>query len=135
MPTLTAPPAIEPLVEQLMRTEGKAEIVDGRIKRLPMTGFKPGFAADEIYSSLRLHARARGEGVALADGKGFLCDLPHRRSFSPDAAFYTGPLPDMEFLPQPTVFAVEVRSENDYGPRPNAKWPLNAPTTSRRARS
>ena len=118
MTTLTAtrPQTTDALVEKLMQIEGKAEIVDGHIQTFPMTGFKPGFAADEIFVSLRLHSRATGIGVAVADGKGFLCDLPNRRSFSPDAAFYTGPLPDMGFLPQAPVFAVEVRSENDYGP-------------------
>ena len=104
------------LIDELMRTEGKAEIVNGRIQTLPMTGTEPGFAADEIFVSLRLHARATGVGLAVADGKGFLCDLPNRRSFSPDAAYYTGPSGGMGFFPQAPVFAVEVRSENDYGP-------------------
>ena len=44
-------------------------------------------------------------------------DLPHRKSFSPDAAFYTGQLKGGEFLQGAPVFAVEVRSINDYGPR------------------
>ena len=113
MATLTA---TDPLIEELMQIEGKAEIVNGHILTLPMTGFISGFAADEIYSSLRLHARSTGAGVAFADGKGFLCNLPNRRSFSPDAAFYTGALPEMGFLPEAPVFAVGVRSENDYGP-------------------
>ena len=118
MPTLTAPrpQTTDLLIEKLMQIEGKAEIVDGQIQVIPMTGSDPGFAADEIFVSLRLHSRATGIGVAVADGKGFLCDLPHRRSFSPDAAFYTGPSGGMGFFPQPPVFAVEVRSENDYGP-------------------
>ena len=40
-----------------------------------------------------------------------------RQSFSPDAAYHLGPLPSnpMQFLDGPTTFAVEVRSENDYG--------------------
>lgn len=106
------------VVDELMKTEGKAEIINGKIVELPMTGFRPGFAADEIYTALRSHAQQSDHGVALADGKGFLCDLPHRSSFSPDAAFYTGPLPDeLEFLPEPPIFAVEVRSKNDYGPK------------------
>lgn len=107
----------DPLVEQLMAFEGKAEIVNGHIQEVMATGFDPGYAGDEIYVSLRAHARALGEGIAFADGKGFLCDLPHRRSFSPDAAFYTGPRSGMAFMPEPPVFAVEVRSENDYGPQ------------------
>lgn len=107
----------DPLIEQLMAFDGKAEIVDGQIQEIMATGFDPGFAGDEIYVSLRAHARSSGEGVAFADGKGFLCDLPHRRSFSPDAAFYTGPRSGMAFMPETPVFAVEVRSENDYGPQ------------------
>ena len=115
MATLTRP---SPLVEQLSRAEGKAEIVGGRVVEMEMTGFKPGYAADEIYAALREHVRAGNAGVAVADGKGFLCDLPNRQSFLPDAAFYDGPLPEaMEFFPQPPAFAVEVRSENDYGVR------------------
>ncbi|HEY0606541.1 MAG TPA: Uma2 family endonuclease, partial [Herpetosiphonaceae bacterium] len=35
--------------------------------------------------------------------------------FSPDAAFYTGQPTDMKFLQGAPVFAVEVRSEGDYG--------------------
>jgi Uma2 family endonuclease len=42
-------------------------------------------------------------------------DLPHRKSFSPDAAFYTGKATGMRFLEGAAAFAVEVRSENDYG--------------------
>lgn len=106
----------DPLIEQLMAFDGKAEIVDGQVQEIMATGFDPGFAGDEIYVSLRGHARSSGEGVAFADGKGFLCELPNRRSFSPDAAFYTGPRSGMAFMPEPPIFAVEVRSENDYGP-------------------
>jgi len=45
-----------------------------------------------------------------------LVDLPHRQSFSPDAAFYTGNINTMNFLEGAPVFAVEVRSKGDYGP-------------------
>jgi Uma2 family endonuclease len=48
---------------------------------------------------------------------GFLVDLPNRDSFSPDAAYYVGPGSGMRFIEGAPVFAVEVRSENDYGPR------------------
>jgi Uma2 family endonuclease len=43
--------------------------------------------------------------------------LPHRKSFSPDAAFYAGELKGGDFLEGAPVFAVEVRSKNDYGER------------------
>ena len=79
------------------------------------TGFLPGFAADEIYSSLRTFARASRLGYAIADGKGFLVDLPNRKSFSPDAAFIRGAHSGMKFLERAPTFAVEVRSEHDYG--------------------
>jgi Uma2 family endonuclease len=42
-------------------------------------------------------------------------DLPHRGSFSPDAAFHPGPLQGGRFLDGAPIFAAEVRSETDYG--------------------
>ena len=57
-------------------------------------------------------------GYAVCDNVGFVVDLPHRKSFSPDAAFYVGEDSDDEVSPRAhPVFAVEVRSEGDYGPR------------------
>jgi len=104
----------EILLDMLMRTPGKAEIVDGRIVQYMPTGGKPSYAASRILLALALYEEA-GQGIAFGDNAGFACNLPHRKSFSPDAAFYKGPEPQMGFLPQPPVFAVEVRSENDYG--------------------
>jgi Uma2 family endonuclease len=46
---------------------------------------------------------------------GFEVNLPHRKAFSPDAAWHVGLLPDMRFPQGAPIFAVEVRSENDYG--------------------
>jgi Uma2 family endonuclease len=40
---------------------------------------------------------------------------PHRESFSPDAAYHVGQPMGMRFPQGAPVFAVEVRSENDYG--------------------
>jgi Uma2 family endonuclease len=56
----------------------------------------------------------------VGDNKGFRVQLPHRSSFSPDAAFYTGPRTGMRFFEGAPVFAVEVRSEGDYGPNAEA---------------
>lgn len=105
----------EILLEMLMRTPGKAEIVGGRIVQYMPTGGKPSYAASRILLALAFYEEV-GQGIAFGDNAGFSCNLPHRKSFSPDAAFYRGPEPQMSFLPQPPVFAVEVRSENDYGP-------------------
>ena len=111
--------ANDPLVEELMQVEGKAEIVGGKILKIMPTGGKPSYAASRILLALAMVEEEAG-GIAFGDNAGFLCDLPDRKSFSPDAAFYIGPQPDMGFLPVPPVFAVEVRSENDYGRRAEA---------------
>ena len=96
---------------------GKAEIVAGELIRMAPTGDDPGYAGDEIFVSLRSYAKRVGHGRAVSDNKGFHVNLPHRQSFSPDAAFYTGPRAGMRFFEGAPVFAVEVRSENDYGPQ------------------
>lgn len=49
-----------------------------------------------------------------------LVTLPNRRSFSPDAAFHVGPLSD-DFLDGAPIFAVEIRSKDDYGPAAEAR--------------
>ena len=73
--------------------------------------------AGEIYVSLRDYERRTGRGYAFPDNVGFTVDLPHRGSFSPDAAFHAGPLMGGRFLEGAPIFAAEVRSENDYGER------------------
>ena len=105
-----------PLVEALTSAEGKAEIVHGRLVQLPMTGEDPHFAAQEITFTLRNYARRRGVGRAAGDSLGFLVDLPQRMSFAPDAAYYVLSPSGMRFVEGAPQFAVEVRSEHDYGP-------------------
>ena len=99
-----------------IRDNGKAELIDGEVVRMFPTGFLPNYAASEIYVSLREYARRTKSGYAIADNAGFIVNLPHRKSFSPDAAFYTGKPTGMKFLEGAPIFAVEVRSEGDYGP-------------------
>ena len=72
-----------------------------------------------IFDSLQKYRKKVGYGFAFSDGGGFLCQLPHRQSFSPDCGFYVGALPAnaSDFLPQPPLLAVEIRSKHDYGPR------------------
>jgi len=93
---------------------GKAEIVNGEIVLMSPTGGMPGRAGGAIYTSLRSIERQAG-GHAYPDNVGFRVDLPNRKSFSPDAAFYTGMPPGMKFLEGAPAFAAEIRSENDYG--------------------
>lgn len=94
----------------------KAELVNGELIYMSPTGDAPGYAADEIFVSLRTYSKRTRTGRAVADNKGFHVQLPHRQSFSPDAAFYIGPSAGMRFFEGAPVFAVEVRSEGDYGP-------------------
>ena len=100
-----------------VRDDGKAEIVNGELILLSPTGDKPGWAGDEIFANLRSYVRMTSFGRAVSDNKGFLTNLPRRKSFSPDAAFYTGRPGGMKYFPDVPVFAAEIRSENDYGPK------------------
>lgn len=95
---------------------GKAEIINGEVVRIMPTGGVPGRASGNVFFSLRSHEKTRGGGYAFTDNVGFIVDLPNRQSFSPDAAWYTGELEGMKFLSGAPAFAVEVRSENAYGP-------------------
>ena len=106
-------------IEDLYRVpgDGKAEIVNGELVLMSPTGGVPGRAGGEIYVSLRAYERRTKSGYAFPDNVGFLVALPHRRSFSPDAAFYVGELKGGQFLEGAPVFAAEVRSEGDYGPQ------------------
>jgi Uma2 family endonuclease len=108
----------EATVDDLYRVpeNGKAEIVNGELVLMSPTGGVPGRAAGEIYVSLRDYERRVGGGYAFPDNVGFIVNLPNRRSFSPDAAFYKGDLRGGLFLEGAPVFAVEVRSTDDYGP-------------------
>lgn len=96
---------------------GKAELVNGELVLMSPTGASPGYAGDEIFVALRAYTRQRGHGRAVSDNKGFLINLPNRQSFSPDAAYYAGPNSGMRFFEGAPLFAVEVRSEGDYGPQ------------------
>ena len=93
----------------------KAEIVDGEIVLISPTGDIPARAGFKIAMSLS-QMEGRIPGRAYPDNVGYRVSLPNRNSFSPDASFYTGRPTGMRFLEGAPVFAVEVRSENDYGP-------------------
>jgi len=108
---------VEATIEDLYKVEeGKAELVNGEIVLMPLTGGLPHYAALHVTISLAAYDKPRKQGVAFGDSAAFIVNLPHRRSFSPDAGFYIGEI-TMKFFQGAPVFAVEVRSENDYGPR------------------
>ena len=110
---------VEAVIEDLYRVpeDGKAEIVDGEVVLMPPTGDLPASAGGEVFASLRDYGRRTGLGRAYTDNVGFIVNLPRRRSFSTDAAFYSGPRTGGRFLEGAPLFAVEVRSKDDYGPK------------------
>jgi Uma2 family endonuclease len=105
----------EATIDALYRVDGKAEIVRGEIVLMSSTGVLPSFAAGEIFVRLRDCARVTRAGHAFTDGAAFVVNLPNRWSFCPDVAFavvreWTG-----KFYDGAPLFAVEVRSDGDYG--------------------
>ncbi len=126
MSTVPSPTAARPAtLDDLARVDGKAELVAGRIVHFMPTGFLPGQVAGEIYVLLKLHVKASGRGYAFTDNAGFAVPglASGRQSFSPDVSYYEGPVPanPMRFIDGPPTFAVEVRSEGDYGPSAEAE--------------
>jgi Uma2 family endonuclease len=105
------------LVDELQRVAGKAEIIAGRIVRMSPAGGRHGIAAKKILFSLGDHQERHGGGTCLGDNVGFIVNLPRRKSFSPDVAWVAMKEEDIgdSFIAGAPSFAVEVRSENDYG--------------------
>jgi Uma2 family endonuclease len=107
-------------LDDLYRVDGSAELIGGRIVRFMPSGELVSRVAFRIAKSLDNHAETLGQGLAYPDGIGYAVpEMPSgRESFSPDVSYYLGPHPvnRMRFIEGPPRFAVEVRSENDYGP-------------------
>lgn len=103
----------------LSQESDKAELIAGRIVRIMPTGRRPNRVAARIFRSLDDYAEQIGRGEAYTDNMGFTVPmLPSgRESFSPDVSYFEGPFPSdaMRFIQGPPMFAVEVRSDNDYG--------------------
>ena len=106
-------------LDDLYRTPEKAELIGGRIVFLMSTGRKPGRVGGRIYRSLDDYSVQHG-GEAFPDNVGFTVPVmvSGGESFAPDASWHKGPFPGdpMRFIEAAPTFAVEVRSENDYGP-------------------
>jgi Uma2 family endonuclease len=110
-------------IEDLYRVpdNGKAEIVNGQLVVIPPTGMLPNYAAGEIFIHLHEYNRRTRSGYAVTENAAFIVNLPHRKSFSPCAAFFVGRVEGMRFFEGAPTFAVEVRSEDDYGPAAERK--------------
>ncbi len=118
MSTHTLAPAT---LDDLMKVDGRAELIGGRIVHFMPSGYRHGNVARLITRSLENHVLAGGRGEAIPDNVayGFPKPLPSgRQSFSPDSSFYTGrqPVDPDGYIDGTPDFAVEVRSKNDHGP-------------------
>jgi Uma2 family endonuclease len=107
---------VEATIEDLYKVDGKAELVNGEIVLMSGTGGFSHYAAREITRSLCTYENTTENAYAFSDNAVFVVNLPHRKSFSPDAGFYVGDM-TMKFFEGAPLFAVEVRSEGDYGRR------------------
>lgn len=108
-------------LDDLLKVEGKAELIAGRIVTLMPTGRLPNLVAKRILRAMDDFVVSLGVGEVYTDNMGYAIRPPMengRESFSPDVSYYHGPLPadEMEFISGPPNFAVEVRSESNYGP-------------------
>lgn len=109
--------------DDLMTAGVKAELVNGKVVALMPSGRYSGRIARRVTRSLEDYVLAGGlEGEAIQDNVGYTFSTPlpsGRQSLSPDSSFLPGPVPPapMPFVKdEPPSFAVEVRSESDYGP-------------------
>ena len=83
-------------IADLLKVEGKAELIDGRVVQFMPTRYLPNRVAFRIARSLDDHAESTGRGVVFTDSMGFaVAELASgRESFSPDASYYAGPIPE-----------------------------------------
>jgi Putative restriction endonuclease len=108
-------------IADLHRVEGQAELIAGRIVRLPGHGVLVGRVVMEIAGSLHDYEERVGIGEVHTSTLGYVVPMlaSGRESFCADVSYYIGPFPDnpMAFIVGPPTFAVEIRDEVDYGPR------------------
>lgn len=119
---------IEATLDDLYAMEydsGKVELVNGELVWMPPPGFLHNYVGSDILFYLKLYQRETQSGYATMDGINYTAQLPGRavRTFNPDAA-YTHGLPPVTpgFIEGPPLFAVEVRSPSDYGPKRDAAY-------------
>lgn len=109
----------EELVNALYQLPDKvqAEIVNAAIVPIPLAGGIPSRISGLIFVALLDYAQRTASGIALPGNAAFLVDLPKRGSFSPNASFCVDKVIDQNFVEGAPIFAAEVRSKNDYGPK------------------
>jgi Uma2 family endonuclease len=112
-------------VDDLSLVEGQAELIAGRIVRRPPHGYATARVVMKIIRALFDHEGRVGQGETYTSTLVYVVPAlaSGRESFSPDASYYVGPFPadPMSFIEGPPTFAVEVRSQHDYGPAAEAE--------------
>ena len=107
-------------INDLYRVEGQAELIGGRIVRLPLHDFLTGRIVMEIASSLYAFSEEFGRGEAFTSTLAYAVPrLPSgRESFCPDVSYHLGPFPEnpMAFIDGAPTFAVEVRCVSEVDP-------------------
>jgi Uma2 family endonuclease len=105
-------PARRATIDDLHRVEGQAELIGGRIVRLPFHGHWTAMIVCAIARSLDDFLREGGRGVVGTSTLGYVVPelASGRESFCADVSYYDGPLPvnPMDFMPGPPTFAVEI---------------------------
>ncbi len=106
-------------LDDLARIDAKAELINGGIVTHVSCGYLPSRVAFRIARGLDDFAESTRTGYAFGDNIGFIVPRLRsgRESFAPDVSIYIGAIPSnpMRFIEGAPTFAVEVRSENDYG--------------------
>jgi len=108
-------------IADLYRVPGKAELVNGEIVHMSPASAGHGRVGTRILQSLLEYEERTRSGMAFGDNVGFVVDLPHRQSFSPDVAYFIGAISEQEFVDGAPTFAVEIRSPEEFGPAAERK--------------
>lgn len=112
----------EGTIEDLYRVEGQAELVNDKIVRMPLHVGSVAYAISRILFSLHKYVEHGKKGQPFGSTVAYTVDLPHRKAFCPDAAFYTGSNEfSMKFPEGAPIFVVEVRDPHNYGPTADRK--------------
>lgn len=123
----------EATVDDLYEVANKAEIINGEIVLMAPTGFLPNRAALAIVLSLSRYEREIGGGFTITDNAAFAVDLPHRKSFSPDAAWSPARRPAVGSWKAVPPSRPKCAAKAAMVPGPSASCRPSLPTTSLRA--
>ena len=108
----------EATVDDLYRVgeDVKAELVNGELVVMTPASGLHGYACAQICASLLEYARRTRRGTAIPDNVGFIVEPSQSPLVQSRRGVWTGGALTADFIDGAPVFAVEVRSKDDYGP-------------------